>query len=137
MEIKPEMKVLVVDDMKVMRKLVSKTLAELKLTNIVQAEDGKQAWDIINQCKKDGTPIEFVVSDWNMPNMTGLELLQKIRSTPEFKKLPFLMVTAEGEKENVVKAVTAGVSNFIVKPFTSEALCAKVDVIFKNIKAAA
>lgn len=125
-----KMRVLVVDDMAVMRKMVTKILKGLGFETIDNASDGKEAWDKIEGAINDGSPYEFIVSDWNMPNMSGLELLQKMRSKDSTKKVPFLMVTAEGEKENLVTAIKAGVTNFVVKPFTPATLGEKIKKIF-------
>ena len=124
-EINLGMKVLVVDDFATMRKIVRNILKQIGFTNIVEADDGANAMSII----KDDS-IDFVVTDWNMPNMTGLELLKNIRSTEKAKDLPVLMVTAEGLSENVVDAVKAGVDNYIVKPFTAETVQTKIEQIF-------
>jgi two-component system chemotaxis response regulator CheY len=97
--------------------------------NITEAEDGVAAMNVLKSTK-----IDFVISDWNMPNMTGIELLRAVRSDNELCAMPFLMVTAESLKDNVVEAVKAGVSNYIVKPFTAEVLGEKIDKILENIK---
>jgi len=122
------MKVLVVDDFATMRKIVRNILKQIGFDNLLEAEDGQVALQILKN-----ENIGLVVTDWNMPNMTGLELLQKIRSNPETAKLPVLMVTAEGLKENVVTAVKAGVNNYVVKPFTAEILQEKLEQIFKKL----
>ena len=122
-------KFLVVDDMAVMRKIIKKTLTSIGFEDITEADDGTPAWETLQQMHTDGDPIEFIVSDWNMPQMTGLDLLKKVRSDDRFKSLPFLMVTAEGEKGNVVLAVKAGVSNFIVKPFDAPTFKSKLEAI--------
>ncbi|MGB0454184.1 MAG: response regulator [Bacteriovoracaceae bacterium] len=127
------MKILVVDDMAVMRKIIKKVLVSLGYENLVEADDGVPAWELLNEHHNKGEPFEFVVSDWNMPNMTGLDLLKKVRADEKFKSLPFLMVTAEGEKSNVVIAVKAGVSNFIVKPFNAETFKAKMDAVLQKV----
>ena len=124
-------KILVVDDMSTMRKIIKNMLVKMGCTNIVEADDGKPAWEKIQQAYEDGVPFQFILSDWNMPGMTGLELLKHIRADQRFNKLPFLMITAEGEQSNVVTAVKAGVSNFIVKPFNQQTLLAKIEKIFK------
>ena len=124
-EINLGMKVLVVDDFATMRKIVRNILKQIGFTNIVEADDGANAMAMI---KEDS--IDFVVTDWNMPNMTGLELLKNIRATEKAKNMPVLMVTAEGLSENVVDAVKAGVDNYIVKPFTAETVQAKIEQIF-------
>ena len=121
------MKVLVVDDFSTMRRIVKNTLRQTGFTNIEEAADGQKAYDRLIVEKFD-----FVVSDWNMPNMTGIDLLRKVRATPQIKDIPFLMVTAEAKQENIVEAIKAGVSNYIVKPFTVATLDEKVKKIFKE-----
>jgi len=122
-----KMRVLVVDDFSTMRKIVRNILKQIGFEDIVEADDGATAWPILK-----GDTIGLVVTDWNMPNITGLELLQKIRSDEATKNTPVLMVTAEGLKENVVDAVKAGVDNYIVKPFTAETVKEKIEAIFKK-----
>ena len=121
-------KVLVADDFATMRKIIRNILKQIGFDNIVEAEDGQAALQIVKHDR-----IGLVVTDWNMPNMTGLELLQKIRENPETKTVPVLMVTAEGMKDNVIAAVKAGVNNYIVKPFTAETLQEKIEQIFKKL----
>ncbi len=123
-----KIKILVVDDFSTMRRIVKNILKQLGYENIEEAEDGAQAYNKL----KSGN-FGFVVSDWNMPNMDGLELLKKVRSDPDLKGLPFLMVTAEAEKDKVIEAIKAGVSNYIVKPFTAEILKEKMDRIFEKL----
>ena len=118
-------KVLVVDDFATMRRIVKGVLKQLGFNDIIEAEDGSSA---LKECHKE--KIGLIVSDWNMPNMTGLDLLKAVRADTNLKDTPFLMVTAEGQKENVVQAVQAGVSNYIVKPFTPETFSAKLEKIF-------
>jgi len=125
-----KMKILVVDDFSTMRRIVKNLLKQLGYENIEEAEDGAQAY---SKLKNGG--FGFVVSDWNMPNVDGLELLKKVRSDPEIKDLPILMVTAEAEKEKVITAIQAGVNNYIVKPFTGEVLKEKMDKIFERLAA--
>jgi len=125
MPFNPNMRVLVVDDFSTMRRIIKNILRQLGFTNIVEADDGTTAWDVLNKDK-----IEFIISDWNMPQMTGIELLRKVRSSEEFADLPFLMVTAEAQQENILEAVQAKVSNYIVKPFTAEVMKQKIDKIF-------
>ncbi|MEW6387513.1 MAG: response regulator [Thermodesulfobacteriota bacterium] len=122
------LKVLVVDDFATMRKIVRNILKQIGFDNIVEAEDGNAALQIL---KNDS--IGLVVTDWNMPNCSGLELLQKIRGNPETAAMPVLMVTAEGLKDNVVEAVKAGVNNYVVKPFTAEVLQEKIEQVFKKL----
>ncbi len=125
----PNIRILVVDDMATMRRIIKGLLNQLGYKNIEEAEDGKVALQKLKNEKFD-----FVVTDWNMPNMTGLELVQEIRKDPELKHLPVLMVTAEAKKENVLMAIKAGVNNYIVKPFTAEVLKEKMEKIFSAIK---
>jgi two-component system chemotaxis response regulator CheY len=127
----PKMKILVVDDMSTMRKIIRNMLTKLGCTNILEADDGLPAWELIDKNAKEGAPVQFIMSDWNMPGMTGLDLLKKCRADERFKKTPFLMITAEGEQGNVVEAVKAGVSNFVVKPFSNAVLEDKIAKIFK------
>ena len=121
------MRVLVVDDFSTMRRIVKNTLRQIGFTNIEEAEDGQKAYDRLSV-----ENFDFVVSDWNMPNMTGIDLLRKVRATPQIKDIPFLMVTAEAKQENIVEAIKAGVSNYIVKPFTVATLDEKIKKIFKE-----
>jgi two-component system chemotaxis response regulator CheY len=125
-----KMKVLVVDDFSTMRRIVKNLLKQLGFENIDEAEDGAQAY---TKMKEGG--YGFVVTDWNMPNMDGLDLLKKVRSDPAIKDTPMLMVTAEAEKEKVITAIQAGVNNYIVKPFTGEVLKEKMDKIFERLAA--
>ena len=120
-----KMKVLVVDDFATMRRIVKNVLRQLGFENITEADDGETAVR-----KLESERIDFIVSDWNMPKMSGLELLKWVRAHDEFKDLPFLMVAAEAQKENVLEAVKAKVSNYIVKPFTADTLAEKIEKIF-------
>lgn len=132
MAIKASMKILVIDDMSTMRKIVSKMLESMGFKNISEADDGATALPMIEKAQADGEPFEFIVSDWNMPTLSGLDLLKKLRADDRFKALPFLMVTAEAEQSNVVIAVKAGVSNFVVKPFSAQVLQEKIAKIFNK-----
>ncbi len=122
------MKFLVVDDFSTMRRIVRNLLKELGFQNVDEAEDGIAALS-----KLRGTPFDFVVSDWNMPNMTGIDLLKEIRADANLKHLPVLMVTAEAKKENIVSAAQAGANGYIVKPFTAATLEEKLNKIFQNV----
>jgi two-component system chemotaxis response regulator CheY len=124
----PNMKFLVVDDFSTMRRIVRNLLKELGFNNVEEAEDGAAAL-----AKLRGGHFDFVVSDWNMPNMTGLELLKEIRADANLKQLPVLMVTAEAKKENIVAAAQAGASGYVVKPFTAATLEEKLNKIFQNL----
>lgn len=126
----PKQKILVVDDMGTMRKIIKNMLTKMGCDNLSEAEDGAPAWEMLQQAHEIGQPFDFVVSDWNMPQLSGLDLLKNIRADERFATLPFLMITAEAEQSNVVIAVKAGVSNFIVKPFSIVTLKEKIDKIF-------
>lgn len=119
------MKVLIVDDFATMRRIMKNILKQIGFTNIIEADDGTTA---LEELKKNS--VDLIISDWNMPKMTGLELLKTVRRMEGFKTLPFLMVTAEAQKQNVIDAVQAGVSNYVVKPFTAEAISEKLKKIF-------
>ncbi len=119
--------ILIVDDFSTMRRIVKNALRQLGYVNVIEADDGTTALDVLKREK-----IDFIVSDWNMPQMSGIELLKTVRTTEEWKNLPFLMVTAEGQKEHVIEAVKHRVSNYIVKPFTPETLMEKINKIFEG-----
>ena len=124
----PKTRFLVVDDFSTMRRIVRNLLKELGFANVDKAEDGAVALQ-----KLKTAPYDFVVTDWNMPNMDGLTLLQNIRRTPELKHLPVLMITAEAKKENIIAAAQAGASGYVVKPFTAATLAEKLDKIFEKM----
>jgi len=119
---------LIVDDFSTMRRIVRNLLKDLGFHNAEEAEDGQDALNKLRQM-----PFDFVISDWNMPNMDGLELLSAIRSTPETSTMPVLMVTAEARKENIIAAAQAGASGYVVKPFTAATLEEKLNKIFEKI----
>jgi len=125
MAIDKNMRILVVDDFSTMRRIIGGILRELKFSDIVEAEDGVSAWDVLQR-----GDVDFIVSDWNMPRMTGIELLKKVRASEEFQDIPFLMVTAECQQENIIEAVQAKVSNYVVKPFTAATMQQKIEKIF-------
>jgi len=119
------MKVLVVDDFATMRRIIKNVLKQIGFTNILEANDGATALGVLKENK-----VDLIISDWNMPQMNGLELLKTVRKDESTKAIPFVMVTAEAQKENVLQAVRAGVSNYIVKPFTADAVKEKLTQIF-------
>lgn len=127
----PNTKFLVVDDFSTMRRIVRNLLKELGYSNVDEAEDGVTAL-----AKLKGGGFEFVVSDWNMPNMDGLTMLQNIRADAELKHLPVLMVTAEAKKENIIAAAQAGANGYVVKPFTAATLDEKLSKIFEKLEKA-
>jgi two-component system chemotaxis response regulator CheY len=120
---------LVVDDFSTMRRIVRNLLKELGYTNAEEAEDGNIA---LNRLKSE--KFDFVVSDWNMPNMTGIELLKRIRAEPSLKGLPVLMITAEARRENIIEAAQNGANGYIVKPFTAATLDEKLNKIFEKLE---
>ena len=122
----PNMKILVVDDMSTTRRIVKNILKQLGFNNLEEAENGQDALT-----KLHADTYGFVVSDWNMPVMMGIDMLRAIRADEKLKKIPVLMVTAEAQKENLMEAVQAGVSNYVVKPFTAETMQDKINKIFK------
>lgn len=122
------MRILVVDDFSTMRRIVRNLLKELGFSNVDEAEDGQVALH-----KLKNSQFDFVVTDWNMPNMTGIELLKAIRGDAQLKHLPVMMVTAEAKKENIIEAATAGASGYIVKPFTAATLDEKLKKVFANM----
>ena len=122
----PSMKIIIVDDMVTMRRIVKNVLKQLGFSNIDEAENGQDGLQKLKSSKYD-----FVVSDWNMPVMTGIDMLRAIRADEQLKAIPVLMVTAEAQQKNLVEAVQAGVSNYIVKPFTAETMQEKLAKIFK------
>jgi len=122
----PNMKIMVVDDMSTMRRIVKNILKQLGFSNVEEAENGQEALT-----KLKAERYGFVVSDWNMPVMTGIDMLRAIRADEQLKAIPVLMVTAEAQQKNLVEAVQAGVSNYIVKPFTAETMQEKLAKIFK------
>lgn len=116
---------LVVDDSSTMRRIIINTLSRLDYNNILEAENGIQGWELLNQ----HTDINMLITDWNMPEMNGLELVKKVRSDSRFNDLPIIMVTTEGGKAEVITALKAGVNNYIVKPFTPQVLKDKLSAV--------
>ena len=122
------MRILIVDDFSTMRRIIKNLLNDLGYTNTAEADDGSTALTALAQGSFD-----FVVTDWNMPGMTGIELLKAIRADDRFKTLPVLMVTAEAKREQIIEAAQAGVNGYVVKPFTAQALKDKIEKIFERI----
>jgi two-component system chemotaxis response regulator CheY len=111
------MRVLVVDDFATMRKIIKNVLRQINMDNVVEAENGKHALSVLRS-----DSVEFIISDWIMPEMTGIEFLRACKEDEAIKNIPFVMVTAEAQKDSVLEAIKAGVDNYIVKPFTPEKL---------------
>lgn len=122
------MKILIVDDFSTMRRIIKNLLRDLGFTNTVEADDGITAIPILNSGS-----IDFLVTDWNMPGMTGIELLRHVRADEKLRSLPVLMVTAEAKREQIIEAAQAGVNGYVVKPFTALALKEKIEKIFERI----
>ncbi|MDT8447783.1 MAG: chemotaxis response regulator CheY [bacterium] len=120
-----DMRILVVDDFATMRRIVKNILRQLGYDNVIEADDGTTALTKLQNEK-----VDFVITDWNMPKMSGLELLKAIRSSDNLKEIPVLMVTAEALQENIVAAIKAGVSNYVVKPFDAATINEKIEKIF-------
>jgi two-component system chemotaxis response regulator CheY len=127
MNINRDMKILVVDDFSTMRRIVKNLLKELGFSHFDEADDGATAWPMVQTGKYD-----FIVSDWNMPQMTGLQLLKNVRADAKLKDTPFLLITAEAKRSQILEAAQAGVDGYIVKPFTAATLNAKIQKIFER-----
>lgn len=118
------MKLLVVDDSSTMRRIIKNTLQRLGYEDILEAENGVEAWNLMNS-----SDIRILITDWNMPEMNGLDLVKKVRAEARYKDIPIIMVTTEGGKAEVITALKAGVNNYIVKPFTPQVLKEKLEVV--------
>lgn len=125
----PQTRILIADDMMTMRKIVIKCLKELGYTDVQDAADGNIAWDLL---QKSSPPIQLVISDWNMPNCSGLEFLRRVRTDPTKASIPFMMLTAEVEKQQVIEAIKAGVTNYCIKPFTPDIFRQKLEETYKK-----
>ena len=125
-------RILVVDDFSTMRRIVKNLLSDLGFNNTVEAEDGHSALAVLRQ-----DAVELVVTDWNMPGMTGIELLREIRADAKFRGLPVLMVTAEAKREQIIEAAQNGVNGYIIKPFTAQTLEEKLGKIFDRLTTSA
>lgn len=130
MELDKNMKILIVDDFSTMRRIIKNLLRDLGFTNTQEADDGNTALPMLKKGNFD-----FLVTDWNMPGMTGIDLLKAVRSDPELASLPVLMVTAEAKREQIISAAQAGVNGYIVKPFTANTLKEKIEKIFERVHA--
>ncbi|EXJ09320.1 Chemotaxis protein CheY [Nitrincola nitratireducens] len=125
---KKDIRILVVDDFSTMRRIIKNLLRDLGFTNVDEADDGRTALPILKQGR-----IEFLITDWNMPGMTGIDLLKEVRSDPELAHIPVLMVTAEAKREQIIAAAQAGVNGYVIKPFTAVVLKEKIEKIFERI----
>ncbi len=124
-----DIRILVVDDFSTMRRIIKNLLRDLGFTNVLEADDGKTALPILKQGN-----VDFLVTDWNMPGMTGIDLLKEVRKDPQLAAIPVLMVTAEAKREQIITAAQAGVNGYVVKPFTAAVLKEKIDRIFERLE---
>ncbi|AAO55498.1 chemotaxis response regulator CheY [Pseudomonas syringae pv. actinidiae] len=122
------MKILIVDDFSTMRRIIKNLLRDLGFTNTSEADDGLTALPMLQS-----GAFDFLVTDWNMPGMTGIDLLRQVRADDRLKSLPVLMVTAEAKREQIIEAAQAGVNGYVVKPFTAQALKEKIEKIFERV----
>ena len=128
-------KFLVIDDFATMRKIVKKVLSELGYTRIEEADDGKPALALLQAAVAKNEPFQFVISDWNMPGMTGIDLLKACKADASLKNIPFMLVTAESEQKNIIEAAKSGVSEYIVKPFNAQTLKMKLEKVWARTSA--
>ncbi|PWU14843.1 MAG: hypothetical protein C5B49_12580 [Bdellovibrio sp.] len=126
-------KILVVDDMPTIRDLVKSQLRALGMKNVLEAGDGQAGFTVIENAMALGLPVELVICDWNMPKLTGLELLKQLRASDEFASLPFILLTSESERDQVTEAILAGVSQYIVKPFAAKAFEDKLKAVWNKL----
>jgi two-component system chemotaxis response regulator CheY len=127
-ELDKNMKILIVDDFSTMRRIIKNLLRDLGFTNTAEADDGVTALPMLQS-----GAFDFLVTDWNMPGMTGIDLLRHVRADERLKHLPVLMVTAEAKRDQIIEAAQAGVNGYVVKPFTAQALKEKIDKIFERV----
>ncbi len=125
-------KILIVDDAKIMRIILKKALTGAGMTNITEADDGAIAWSLIEQALSSEAPFELIISDWNMPQLTGIELLKNVRKNPKTKDLPFVMLTAETEQNQILEAAKLGISSYIGKPFTVNIVGEKLKGVYEK-----
>lgn len=126
---KKDIRILVVDDFSTMRRIIKNLLRDLGFTNVDEADDGKTALPLLKHGR-----VDFLITDWNMPGMSGIDLIREVRSDPRLAHIPILMVTAEAKREQIITAAQAGVNGYIVKPFTAAVLKEKIDKIFERLQ---
>jgi two-component system chemotaxis response regulator CheY len=127
--LKKDVKILVVDDFSTMRRIIKNLLRDLGFTNVEEADDGKTALPILKTGR-----VDFLVTDWNMPGMTGIDLVKTVRADENLSHIPILMVTAEAKREQIIAAAQAGVNGYVVKPFTAATLKEKIEKIFERLQ---
>ncbi len=128
----PETRILVIDDFATMRKIIKKTLTELGYSKIDEADDGATALPMIKEALTKNEPYGFIISDWNMPKMQGIDLLKACKADPNLKSMPFMLVTAESEQKQILEAAKAGVSDYVVKPFNAATLKTKMENVHRK-----
>ena len=126
----PNKKVLIVDDMSMIRRIVKQSLAEINYKNVIEAKDGQEGWDLLNV----HNDISFVISDWNMPVLTGIEFLEKIRASEKVNLTPFIFLTAEADVTQIKQAIERGADNYVLKPFSPASLKAKIEQTYAKVK---
>jgi two-component system chemotaxis response regulator CheY len=131
-----QLRILLVDDFEMIRSLLKQALKQLGYTDLTEAVDGLDAFEKITKAKESGQPFDLVFLDWNMPKMTGIEVVQKCKADANLKSLPFIMITAEREQKSVVTALKAGVSDYVIKPFSPRQLASKIERILTSTSAA-
>jgi two-component system chemotaxis response regulator CheY len=131
-----QLRILLVDDFEMIRSLLKQALKQLGYTDLTEAVDGVDAFEKITKAKDDGQPFDIVFLDWNMPRMTGIEVVQKCKENDALKAIPFIMITAEREQKSVVAALKAGVSDYVIKPFSPKQLASKIERIVNSNSAA-
>lgn len=130
----PTTKFLIVDDFSTSRKIVKNALSDMGYPNSAEAVDGVEAYQLLVEHAETGAPFDFVISDWNMPNMLGIDLLKKLRAENKFKEIPFILLTVESEQSQILEALKAGVTDYIVKPFTPDGLKTKLEIAYKKTR---
>lgn len=128
-------RILIIDDLKTIRALMADCLKKLGFNNLAEAGDGKQGLELLKEAVTQNNPFGLIIADWNMPGMTGLELLEAKNKDENLKATPFLMVTIESERDYVLKAISLGVNDFVVKPFSEKTIGAKMKSIFDRLPA--
>ena len=128
-----ETKILIADDMPTIRDILKSQLRAMGFKNIVEAVDGESALNLLISSREKDSPIKLVISDWNMPRVSGLDLLKQVRASAEWKDLPFILLTSESERDHVTEAIVAGVSQYIIKPFTPKLFEEKLKAVWSKI----
>jgi two-component system chemotaxis response regulator CheY len=128
-----ETKILIADDMPTIRDILKSQLRAMGFKNIVEAVDGESALNLLISSREKDSPIQLVISDWNMPRVSGLDLLKQVRASADWKDLPFILLTSESERDHVTEAIVAGVSQYIIKPFTPKLFEEKLQAVWNKV----